>query len=116
MFPSSGSLTGSKLLFEKNILYMMLIICIYKIFEKQLHLSSIIIHVFVTVFFLDYSQILRYLNKIICFVSNLIKIGCFFEILKKISYINSFPPNIHKKNTQKSKKIKPNYQANMFYL
>ena len=66
-------------------------------------------HVFAFLIFnivyLDYSYILRYLSKLLCFVSNIIQISRFFEILKEFSYLSIFPLLFSKKGLKNTKKL-----------
>jgi len=106
MFLSCGSPTGPKLLFEKIILYM-ISSYIYTKYQKKIFNYLQILFMFFSrmitkvyesflytlqniifnLVFLDYTYTLSYLSKLLCFVSNVIYICCYFEIPKKLSYL-----------------------------
>jgi len=128
MLLSSVSSSVARQLFEKNILYMMIIIYLYQILGKKQHISSInnhnvilVImknyeslqdtsryHIFVifisNILLLDFSFTARNFNQLQCFGTIVFHISCFFESLKKIYYLSNISQLFLKKELKTTKK------------
>lgn len=123
MFQSIVSSLGSKKLFVKNLLYMMIIIYFYKILEKQQHLSSIMNHnvklmimkvyephqytssknqiyeIFIFIILFDYySFVINCTSQLIIFGTFGIQISRFVESHKKLSYLGNMSLLFSKKD------------------
>jgi len=136
-----SSPTGSKPLYEKNIMNMLFNLYLCQIFEQRIHLSSIFDHVFslmitnineifqytssksyvfevfiLNIVFFNYSSNLSYLGELICSGSNGIKIIRLLKNQKKISYLLNFSFLFSKKdpNTTKNQKKTTKYISYTF--